>query len=332
MSYESETSFLLSGIRHKLPNFEPMKDELDMYFLPPIKIDNFTKNDGADYLLHIKKGEFNLCEGENLNVALSCSGFDKDTYKKKILENAADHPTCKQKIVEAKNEAKKECEQKKLENSVGVDGTIVAKIKLVSKKVNDDIDFLKATKIEKGKKILMEFTSDIEIKDPKFQYGIIDPLEPYMDCKLNEDKKSFTCEFTPTSDTIPEEGQELKDITEFVIKATTESNGNEIEADNKTLLGNLMSNDQNTENTQEDTEGARGSEIPKPSPTPSPSPAPSPAPGSEGFGNMFPLEGICVGEKKQICLFLFLILVSFVVLNIDDILKKVRKFMKKLVC
>ena len=35
---------------------------------------------------------------------------------------------------------------------------------------------------------------EIEIKDPKFQYGIIDPLEPYIDCKLNEDKnllKSF---------------------------------------------------------------------------------------------------------------------------------------------
>ena len=53
---------------------------------------------------------------------------------------------------------------------------------------------------------------------------------------------------------------------------------------------------------------------------------------NEGFGNMFPLQGICVDEKKQICLFLFLILVSFVVLNIDDFLKKVRKFMKKLVC
>ena len=255
MSLESKTDFFCSGIRPTVLNFEPMKDNQEYYHLPPIKIDNFTKNDGADYLLHIKKGEFNLCEGENLNVALSCSGLNKDTYKKKILENSADHPSCKQKIVEAKNEAKKECEQKKLENKSGVDGTVVAKIKLVSKKVNDDIDFFKATKIEKGKKILMEFTSDIEIKDPKFQYGIIDPLEPYIDCKLNEDKKSFTCEFTPTSDTIPEEGQELKDITEFVIKATTESNGNEVVVSDADLRGWLTYTQQDTtpETTSETT-------------------------------------------------------------------------------
>ena len=103
--------------------------------------------------------------------------------------------------------------------------------------VNGDTPFLEATKIEKGKKIIMEIISDIKIKDPKFQFGIIHPaLGPYTDCKLNEDKTGFTCEYTPTSDTIPEEGQELKDVTEFEIKATTDTNGNEVVVDNKNLV------------------------------------------------------------------------------------------------
>ena len=330
MSLESKTDFFCTGIRPTVANFDAMKGQSEYFHLPPIKIDNFTKNDGADYLLHIKKGEFNLCEGKNLEVALSCSGLNKDTYKKKILDrNSVNHPSCIEKVEKARREAKKECEQKKIENSEGVDGTIVAKLKFGNMIVNGDTPFFEATKIEKDKKIIMEIMSDIKIKDPKFQFGIIKPsIGPYTDCKLNEDKKGFICEYTPTSDTIPEEGQVLQDVTEFEIKATTDTNGNEVIVDNKNILGwKTFTNDENTENTQEDTGGV-GAEIPKPSPAP----APAPAPGPEGFGNMFPLQGICVDEKKQICLFLFLILVSFVVLNIDDILKKVRKFMKKLVC
>ena len=85
MSLESKTDFFCTGIRPTVANFDAMKGQSEYFHLPPIKIDNFTKNDGADYLLHIKKGEFNLCEGKNLEVALSCSGLNKDTYKKKNI-------------------------------------------------------------------------------------------------------------------------------------------------------------------------------------------------------------------------------------------------------
>ena len=58
MSYKSETDFFCSGIRPKEINYVPMEDKQDMMWMAPINIDNFTKNEGADYLLHIGKKEF----------------------------------------------------------------------------------------------------------------------------------------------------------------------------------------------------------------------------------------------------------------------------------
>ena len=292
MEHESKTSFLLSGIRPKVSNYNLLNDENDMMWLAPIKIDNFTKNDGANYLLHINKKELNLCKGKNLQVALSCSGLNKEKYTNKILDkNALNHENCKVAVLNAKIDAEDKCEKSKIDQEAILD--------FVSKTVNDGVDFLKAKKIEKNKKIIMKFKSDIEIEDPKINYNILDPGESYKDCTLDQDKKGFTCEIIPTFDIIPDKNNTLETFAKFEIKANVESNGKEIIFNEQGLQGWATYLETNK---------------------------------NEGFGNMLTLQGICVDEKKQIYLFLFLILVSFVVLNIDDILKKVRKFMKKLVC
>jgi len=89
----SETSFMMSGIRPKIKKFMGMVESNDMMWLPPIPTSSFTKNDGADYLLHIDEGQFNQCPGKAFQVAVSCSGLSKETYDEKVLDEKIFHLT-----------------------------------------------------------------------------------------------------------------------------------------------------------------------------------------------------------------------------------------------